>query len=262
MDTLKEGFPSIDWKGDPSRVENLRMVKDDEELRQIRQAISIAERAYSVLVNLLDPEDTELELCHKLEHYVHQAGGRGMAFDPIIAVGPRAALPHAPPTEKRICESDLLLIDWGANGPFYKSDLTRVLDTRRSENSSVNQPTVEEIYDIVKQAQEAAISTIRPGVRAEEIDYAARNVIAEAGYDDYFGHGLGHGFGLDIHELPSIRPRSETVIETGMIFTIEPGIYLPGWGGVRLEDDVRVTEDGVEILTHAPKELYPVFLNR
>lgn len=264
MENLREHLSTIDWKPGNDRVETLRQVKDDHELQQIREAINIAERAFTVLTSLLQPESTEIELSNALHHYIHQAGGSGVAFESIIAVGPRAALPHAPPTKKRVEEGELLLIDWGATGTFYKSDLTRVLDTRRNGSSSVNSdgPCLEEIYQIVRRAQEAAIEKIRPGVKAVEIDTAARSIIADAGYGDYFGHGLGHGFGIDIHELPSLRPRSETILEAGMVFTIEPGIYLPGWGGVRLEDDILVTEDGYEILTTVPKDLTPIFANR
>src|SRR5262249_42607332 len=142
-----------------------------------------------------------------------------------------------------------VLVDWGASGRFYKSDLTRVLATRRIS------PKLEEVYRVVLTAQERAVRSIRPGVRAHEVDAEARSVIAQAGFGDFFGHGLGHGLGLQVHEAPALRPNSEAVLQPGMVTTVEPGIYLPGWGGVRIEDDVLVTPDGCEVLTRVPKDL-------
>ena len=256
---LRSLAPSLDWKGGSDRVERLRMVKDASELTQIRTAIEVAERAFTVFRALLRPEDTEKDLCDALEHYARRAGGSGTAFPPIVAVGERAALPHAPPTDRTVASGELLLVDWGVSAPLYKSDLTRVLDTRKTANFSTTTSTaagkLEEVYAVVLRAQEAAFRAVRPGAPARDIDAAARSVIAEAGYGDYFGHGLGHGFGLQIHEAPWVRPNSDMRIETGMVFTLEPGIYLPDWGGVRLEDDVLVTPEGVERLTHLPRDL-------
>ena len=147
----------------------------------------------------------------------------------------------------------MLLVDWGACGPHgYKSDLTRVLDTR---TKSTFGSKLEEVYAVVLQAQQTAIRQIRPGVEARFIDAAARSVIADAGFGDYFGHGLGHGIGLQCHEAPALRPNSTNVLQPGMIVTVEPGIYLPEWGGVRIEDDVLVTPDGYEVLTTVPRDL-------
>jgi Xaa-Pro aminopeptidase len=176
------------------------------------------------------------------------------AFPPIIAVGERAALPHAPPTSRTAGSGGLLLVDWGASGPFYKSDLTRILDARKTCPIAAG-PPLEEVHAIVCRAQEAAIRAIRPGVSTRDVDAAARTVIADAGFGEFFGHGLGHGFGLDIHEAPFLRPNADVAIQAGMVFTIEPGIYLPGWGGVRIEDDVLVTPEGCEVLTRVPRDL-------
>jgi Xaa-Pro aminopeptidase len=255
--------PSVEWKGAPGRVEKLRLVKDPSEVAQIRDAIDVAERAFAAFRALLRPEDREIDLFHAMEHYIRQAGGQGTAFPSIVEVGERAALPHAPPTGRAVGTGGMLLVDWGARGPFYRSDLTRVLDTRKTATFSgtgggrsvAAGPQLEEIHAVVARAQEAAIRAIRPGVAAQEVDSAARTVIAEAGYGDYFGHGLGHGIGLDIHEGPALRPHSETPLEAGMVVTVEPGIYLPGWGGVRIEDDVLVTPEGCEVLTHVPRDL-------
>jgi Xaa-Pro aminopeptidase len=256
---LRELTPSLDWKGGEERVERLRMVKDSSELAQIRTAIDVAERAFTVFRSLLRPEDTEKDLCDAIEHYARRAGGACTAFPPIVAVGERAALPHAPPTNRTVASGELLLVDWGVSAPLYKSDLTRVLDTRKTSTFSGTTRTatakLEEIYAVVLRAQEAALRAVRPGASTRTIDAAARAAIAEAGYGECFGHGLGHGFGLQIHEAPWLRPNADMPIEPGMVFTLEPGVYLPGWGGVRIEDDVLVTPDGAERLTHLPRDL-------
>jgi Xaa-Pro aminopeptidase len=246
---LREEAPALEWKSGRDRVEQLRVRKDPSEVAQIREAIGIAERAFAVLRNLLRPIDNEKDLCDALESYVRRAGGVCTSFPSIIAVGERAALPHAPPTAKTVGEADLLLVDWGACGRFYKSDLTRVLATRRIS------PKLEEVYTVVLRAQERALRAIRPGVKGHEVDVEARAEIAEAGFGDFFNHGLGHGLGLQVHEAPSLRPNSTHELQPGMVVTVEPGIYLPGWGGVRIEDDVLVTPDGCEVLTSVPKEL-------
>jgi Xaa-Pro aminopeptidase len=262
-ETLRGLAPAVEWKGAPGRVEKLRLVKDPSEVAQIRDAIDVAERAFAAFRALLRPEDREIDLFHAMEHYIRQAGGQGTAFPSIVEVGERAALPHAPPTGRAVGTGGLLLVDWGARGPFYRSDLTRVLDTRKTATfsgpgggrSAAAGPQLEEIHAVVARAQEAAIRAIRPGVVAKDVDAIARGVISEAGYGDYFGHGLGHGIGLDIHEGPALRPHSETALEAGMVVTVEPGIYLSGWGGVRIEDDVLVTPEGCEVLTHVPRDL-------
>jgi Xaa-Pro aminopeptidase len=160
------------------------------------------------------------------------------------------------PTERQVRTAGLLLVDWGATGPhLYKSDLTRVLATRTTTIFPDEGPRLEDIHAIVLNAQQQAIASIRPGRKGGEVDAVARTVIAEAGYGEQFGHGLGHGIGLQVHEAPAIRPGSETVLQPGMVFTVEPGIYLPGWGGVRIEDDVLVTPDGCEVLTSVPRSL-------
>ncbi|MBV9125936.1 MAG: aminopeptidase P family protein [Planctomycetes bacterium] len=245
----REAAPAINWKGGPERVEKLRAVKDASEIAQIREAIAIAERAFTMFRAMLRPQDSERELADALEMYVRRAGGRCSSFPAIVAVGERAALPHAPPTDKKVAEADLLLVDWGASGRFYKSDLTRTLATRKIS------PKLEEVYAVVLKAQQQAIARIRPGARGQEIDHEARSVITAAGFGSFFGHGLGHGLGLQVHEAPALRQNSEAVLQPGMVCTVEPGIYLPDWGGVRIEDDVLVTPDGCEVLTRVPRDL-------
>lgn len=258
LELLRQLAPSLDWKGKADRVEHLRTVKDASELEQIRTAIDVAERAFTAFRSLLRLEDTEKDLCDAIEHYARRCGASGTSFPPIVAAGERAALPHAPPTSRTIASSELLLVDWGVSAPLYKSDLTRVLIPYKksafSGRASATTAKLHEVYSVVLQAQEAALRAIRPGVSTSAIDAVARAVIADAGYGDYFGHGLGHGIGLQIHEAPWLRPNADTPLEPGMVFTLEPGIYLPGWGGVRIEDDVLVTPDGGERLSHLPRD--------
>ena len=249
LETLRELAKTVDWKDCRDRVEQLRAVKDPSEVSAIRDAISIAERAFAAFKALLRPHDQEKDLSDALEMYVRRSGGRCTSFASIVAVGPRAALPHAPPTSKAIAEAELLLVDWGASGRFYQSDLTRVL-TKRTIS-----PKLEEVYQVVLTAQARALREIRPGVKAQDVDAIARTSIAAAGYGDHFGHGLGHGIGLQVHEAPALRPTSTTILQPGMVVTVEPGIYLRGWGGVRIEDDVLVTPVGCEVLTSVPKDL-------
>jgi Xaa-Pro aminopeptidase len=252
-ETFRELAKTVDWKPGRTRVEQLRAVKDESEIAAIKEAIHIAERAYDVFLGLLRPDDREKDLADAMEGYVRRLGGKGSSFPPIIAAGERAALPHAPPSARTASDGEMLLIDWGASGTFYKSDLTRTLGTRKIS------PKLEEVYTVVAKAQQAALALIRPGAKGCDIDAAARKVIAEAGYGDFFGHGLGHGIGLQVHEGPPLRPNSEAVLQAGMVTTVEPGIYLPGWGGVRIEDDVLVTPDGYEVLTSVDRELGAIF---
>jgi Xaa-Pro aminopeptidase len=166
-----------------------------------------------------------------------------------VAVGSRAALPHATASDRTIGSGDFVLIDWGADGGLYKSDLTRMLVTGRIS------PKLERVYGVVFKAQRKAIDAIRPGAVAGDVDKIARGVIAQAGFGRYFGHSLGHGLGLDVHEAPRLGKDGNVVLKPGMVVTVEPGIYLPGWGGVRLEDDVLVTPSGREVLSTLGKQL-------
>jgi Xaa-Pro aminopeptidase len=238
-----EFFPTSGW------VEKLRMVKDQGEIARTRQACQQAARAFEVVRALLTKEMTELQVAAELEYQARRFGAKGLSFPPIVAVGPRAALPHATPTSRKVGESDFLLIDWGAHEGLYVSDLTRILVTGKIS------PKLRKVYDVVLQAQLAAIQAIAPGVSCEQVDAVARNMIAEAGFGKRFGHGLGHGTGLEVHEGPRLSQGQSTVLKAGMFVTVEPGIYLPGWGGVRIEDDVLVTRTGHEVLTTVPKQL-------
>jgi Xaa-Pro aminopeptidase len=236
-------------------VETLREVKDAEEIKEIRVAIDQAQRGFELLRSSLRPEMTERESAHDLEHAMRRFGAEKAGFDPIVAVGARAALPHARPGSDRISDAGFVLIDWGANSfGGYKSDLTRILVTGNIF------PKLRKIYRVVLNAQQRAIEAIRPGVLCKDVDSVARNIITKAGYGKNFGHGLGHGIGLDIHEGPRLSPTSDNKLKAGMVVTVEPGIYLPGKGGVRIEDDVLVTRTGHEVLTSVPKEFDEMIL--
>lgn len=238
------------WTPTSELVEELRQLKDAAELAEIRTAIDLAERAFRVLVASLHPGMTEREASFELENAIRRFGGRGVAFDSIIAVGDRAALPHYFPGERRIGEADFLLVDWGAESSGgYCSDLTRVIVTGKIR------PKLQKVYGVVLSAQKAAIAKMGPGVPCQEVHAVADAVIAKAGFGGKMGHGLGHGFGLEIHEEPRMSSISESVLQPGMVVTVEPGIYLAGWGGVRIEDDVLITRTGCEVLTSVPKEL-------
>ncbi len=229
-------------------VEKLRMIKDAEEVEEIRFAVTVAEKAFAVIRASLRPEQTEKEVGDALENQMRLFGGRGASFPPIVAVGDRAALPHYRPGGRRIGDDAFVLIDWGAKGRLYMSDLTRVLVTAKIP------PKLAKIYQVVLAAQEKAIAAIRPGLICEDIDAVARGVIEKAGFGKQFGHGLGHGIGLEIHEAPRFAKGQKVKLEPGMVLTVEPGIYFPGFGGVRIEDDILVTRSGCEVLTSVPKQ--------
>jgi Xaa-Pro aminopeptidase len=252
LDNLVELAPTLQFAPKVGLVESLRAIKDTTEVEAIRSAVRYGERAFAMLKAMLAPHDTEKELADALEGYVRRAGGHGTSFETIVAVGDRSALPHRPPSDRRIEAADFFLVDWGAKGPLYTSDITRVVRSpffpdrpgrRRVESK------LEKIYTVVLQAQARAIAAVRPGAAAKDVDAAARKFIAQAGYGNEFNHGLGHGIGLQVHEAPDIRETSKDVLQPGMVFTIEPGVYLPGFGGVRIEDDVLVTPDGCEVLS-------------
>lgn len=240
-----EGVELVPIKG---WVEELRAVKSPEELVLIRRAVAYSDAAIASLPEILRPGMTERELAWEIEAFMHARGADDIAFSLIVAGGPNAAMPHAVPTDRPIVPGEPLTLDLGARVQGYCSDLTRTV--------CIGQPDgkFREIYEIVLKAQEAAEAGIKAGMLGKDADALARQVIVDAGYGDAFGHGMGHGVGLDVHERPSAGARSEDRLEPGMVITVEPGIYLPGWGGVRIEDLVVVTEQGIEILSRATKD--------
>ena len=227
-----------------------RAIKQPEEVRAIAKAGRIQQQAFNELREMLKPGQHEAELAAFLEYRVRALGADGVSFPTIVAADANAALPHAIPGRRKLKAGSSVLIDWGARFGGYCSDMTRVVALGKMK------PKVREIYQIVLDAQLAAIDAIKPGVRQVDVDRVARDVIDQAGYGEQFGHGLGHGLGLDIHEAPRLSPLAgDGVLQPGHVVTVEPGIYLPGQGGVRIEDDVLVTERGHRVLTDLPKTL-------
>lgn len=254
FERLKGLCPTANLVGTSGLVEKLRAIKDETEVAAIRRAIRIAEQAFTALRATMRPTDTEKELADLLDGYVRRAGGDGMAFPPIVGVGERSALPHSTLSARRVEESPFLLVDWGVRAGLYHSDLTRLLWSPGGPPRRTVESRLEKMYTVVLQAQTRAIAAVRPGVSVKEVDAAARGHIAAAGFGDHFTHGLGHGIGLEVHEAPAVRSNSDDVLAAGMVLTIEPGIYLPDFGGVRIEDDLLVTPDGAEVLTRVPRD--------
>ncbi len=233
----------------PDLTLKLRMIKNPEEMACIKEAGKIADAAFLEILPLLRPGIQEREVAVELEYAMRKKGAQALAFETIIAAGPRSSLPHGMATERKFQNGDLVIVDFGAVWRGYCSDCTRTVSIGPAT------PKQKEIYAVVQRAQDAALQILRPGVVAAEVDKAAREVISRSGYGDYFGHALGHGVGRVIHEEPSLAARDQTVLEPGMVVTVEPGIYLPGWGGVRIEDLAMLTNTGYEVLTHCPKGL-------
>ncbi len=243
-DSLAAYLPQWTVQGIEGAVESLRIIKDKFEIESLRKAVRAATRGFEMIRCGLKPEQTEIEIRNDLEYAMRRFGADDKGFDSIIAVGERAALPHAVPTKKKVEQAELLLIDWGAKCDGYVSDLTRTLITNPKPS-----PKLRKVYEAVLAAQKKAICAIKPGEIAEHVDNIARKSLDESGFGKLFTHGLGHGIGLEVHEGKRFCPGSPTVLKPGMVMTVEPGVYIPGWGGVRIEDDVLVTKDGYEILS-------------
>ena len=246
---IKKNIKGIDVIPTQGIIEKYRKRKRPEEIKKIQTAIDIAERAYQSIRNKIIEGVSEKNLADILEFEIRKQGAERSSFEIICAAATRASLPHAHATNKKIEKRDAILIDWGARFQFYNSDLTRVSFIDKIS------PKFKRMYQIVLDAQSFAIELVRPGRMAKDVDYAARSYIGKKGYEKCFGHGVGHGIGLEVHEGPTINSRSKEVLEEGMVFTIEPGIYIPGWGGVRIEDIVLVTPGGCDVLSHVPKKL-------
>lgn len=232
-------------------VLQLRSIKDADEIQLLREAGELGSKGFDYVCSLLKEGISENELATALEIFWKQNGSRSLAFDPIIAFKENGSMPHYRAGEAKLKAGDSVLIDIGVNFKHYHSDMTRVVFFKKAD------PTILEIFNIVKEAQLAALALCKPGTIIGELDAAARNLIASKGFGDKFTHSLGHGVGLEIHELPMLRntaPFKDIALQPGMVITIEPGIYLPGAGGVRIEDTVVITEDGHENLTNRLKE--------
>lgn len=230
-------------------VEKLRLVKTEDELSVLKQAAKIADDAFAHICTFIKPGVTELEVSNELEMYIRSQGATSSSFSTIVASGLRGALPHGVATDKVIETGELVTLDFGALYNGYISDITRTV--------AVGQPSekLKEIYEVTLAAQELALKEIKPGMTGIEADAIARDYITSKGYGDAFGHSTGHGIGLEVHEGPALSFRSQTILEPNMVVTVEPGIYLAGIGGVRIEDDIVITNNGNDRLTHSPKEL-------
>lgn len=239
----------LEWVGLDRPMLSLRGIKDPGEVAALERSAHLAAAAFEEIVPLLRPGVAEREIALALEFAMRRLGGEEKSFELIVASGERGALPHGAASDRLLCDGELVTIDFGLRLHGYCSDETATLAIGEIDAE------LERVYVTVYQAQQQALAAIRPGVPLKEIDAVARNAIAEAGYGPFFGHGLGHGVGLEVHEYPTLSPRSVDTAQVGMVFTVEPGIYLPGKGGVRLEDMVVVTPEGCRKLTRIPKEL-------
>lgn len=230
-------------------VEEIREIKEEEELELIKAACEITDQAFEYILTFVKPGLTELAVANELEAFLKGKGATAMSFDTIVASGIRSAMPHGVASDKVIEDGDIITLDFGCYYKGYSSDLTRTFAV-----GSID-PKLKEIYNIVLEAHERVIQGTKAGMTGKEIDALARDYITEKGYGDYFGHSTGHGLGLDVHELPSISTKNDTPVQENMVITNEPGIYVAGLGGVRIENDLVIKADGVESLNRSSKEL-------
>jgi Xaa-Pro aminopeptidase len=240
------------WRPTTDLVEALRERKDPDEVRKITEAAGVATRALARLLDSVRAGLTEIQTAGLLEKALRDEGSEGFPFPSIVASGPRAALPHARSSHRVIDQGDLLLLDFGAEVDGYCADLTRTV--------VIGKATAEQrdVYEVVRRANEIAARDVRPGMRGRDADALARDYIERCGFGDQFGHSLGHGLGLEVHEAPRLARTADGVLAENSVVTIEPGIYRPGWGGVRIEDDVHLASGGPELLTHFTRELLEV----
>jgi Xaa-Pro aminopeptidase len=230
-------------------VNKLRRYKDSEELSIIEKAAIITDEAFGYIIEYIKPGISEKEISFELENCMRKKGASGTSFNIIVASGIRSAMPHGVASDKLVEKGDFITMDFGCVYQGYCSDMTRTIVIGKATEKQ------REIYNIVLEAQQKALEAIKPGISTKEVDRVARNVISTYGYGKYFGHGLGHGVGLEIHEEPRLSPLGKDILEAGMVITNEPGIYIPDFGGVRIEDLVVVTHDGNKVLSKSPKQL-------
>ena len=232
-------------------VQKIRTKKEESEIKLIAQAAAKADKALRDTMSILKPNISEIDVACELEYRLRKNGSEKVPFDVIVASGYRSSLPHGVASSKIIKEGELVVVDFGAVVGGYCSDMTR--------SFVIGAPSKEQqkIYDTVLNAQELTLSSIEPGENSADIDKIARNYFQKFGYSEFFGHGLGHGVGIEVHEEPVLSPKGDSMLEPGMVFTIEPGIYFEGWGGIRIEDLVVIREDKIEVLTKSSKEFVP-----
>jgi Xaa-Pro aminopeptidase len=246
---LSERLDGCELVGIGAALDSIRSCKDQDEIETLGRVAGLASASLNAVLASLVPGVRETDFALELEIEMRRRGAEARAFDFIVASGERGAMPHGRASDKVLRSGELVTIDFGAVKDGYYSDETVTVAVGRPSDRG------REIHAVVRQAHDRAIAAVRPGISCRDLDAVARDYISEQGYDAYFGHGLGHGVGLEIHEKPVVSQRSEAVVEEGMVFTIEPGIYIPGFGGVRIEDTVAVTADGCVILTQVPKDL-------
>jgi Xaa-Pro aminopeptidase len=249
---LLEAGSRWQWRPTIDLVEVLRERKDEQELARIRAAVAAAERALDSTVAQVRAGMTELEVAGILEASLRQSGSEGIAFPSIVASGPNAALPHARPTSRKLRDGDFLLLDFGARVQGYCSDITRTFVIGRASAEQ------REFYDVVRLANERAVKAVRPGMSGRDADRVARGYIQDRGFGELFGHSLGHGIGLEVHEAPRLAKTAEAPLVEDAVITVEPGLYRPGWGGVRIEDDVHLGTAGSQVLTRFTRELIEI----
>lgn len=249
LDRLGKAFDG-ELVAEPALVSGLRAIKSPEEIDAIRTASNLAQGVLDELVPTLEAGITERELAAQFEYEFKKRGATSASFDMIALFGPRSSLPHGEPGPKPLEDGDIVLLDFGCRKEGYCSDLTRTYVF-----GTIPGAWFDEIYSVTLEAQLKSLEAVRPGASCREVDAVARDIIAAGGFGAYFGHGLGHGVGIEIHEPPRFNTESEAILEVGMVMTIEPGIYLPDRGGVRIEDLLVVTEDGCEVFTTTPKDL-------
>ncbi|NLN83979.1 MAG: aminopeptidase P family protein [Firmicutes bacterium] len=247
-DLIKENS-QVEFVGVSHLVETQRTVKSSEEVEKMQKAANISEACFAHILGFIRPGIKEVEVAIEMERYMRSQGAEALAFESIVASGPRSSLPHGRPTERVLEEGDFITLDFGAKYGGYCSDMTRTMVIGKASEKQ------KKIYNIVLEAHLKALAAVKPGPLGKDIDKIARDVISEAGYGEYFGHGLGHGVGRNVHEMPSVGQAGNMALASGHVITIEPGIYLPNWGGVRIEDMVLVTEDGYQNFNSSSKEL-------
>jgi Xaa-Pro aminopeptidase len=229
-------------------IQKMRVLKQPEEITAIEKACHIVDESLSEAVKVMHADMTEKHLAWLLESILHERGSNGVPFEIIVASGPNAAMPHASPTDRVIKNGEPVVIDCGAKSDGYCSDITRTYCFGQPDQK------FRSVYTAVLGSQLTTLSTLKPGMAGRDADQLARSVLKECGYEEYFQHGLGHGVGLEIHEMPRVGSKSDDPLQIGTVFTVEPGVYLPGWGGIRIEDTVVMEENGVRLLTKSGKD--------
>ncbi|RME19508.1 MAG: peptidase M24 family protein, partial [Candidatus Zixiibacteriota bacterium] len=246
---IQELLPEALLVGGDDLVKELGWVKEKSELENIRKAVEISDTAFERILQLVRPGVRERDLAAELEYQMTMLGSERPAFETIVASGYRSAMPHGLAGKKKIAKGDFVTFDFGATVNGYVSDITRTVVVGKATARQ------KKIYGVVLRAQKAGIRKVRSGIAARAVDQAARGVIERAGYGKHFGHGTGHGIGFIVHTGPRVAPRSDDKLKVNNVITVEPGIYIDGWGGVRIEDDVLVTRNGGKVLNRAPKNL-------